>query len=262
MKPASLILLLSFLSTGGVAKETVEIDEPPKNPQEWVEKQSKKREMSPEEFKRFSSDADWFIPPGLRVTAELEEEIYSFNVLAPAYITLTQPARCPKNGNVVLPKGTLLLGDVAIVKTREDVKEKGRANIEIHSAILPNGKSYDIQAIVLSPDGSAGVIGHMTEYQERELASALLLGSVKGVASQLTFGSANINPIIGGAAAEGLNTGTDIVADEASKSVKFSVRVTRRSPCKIAMRAGLILDENPTKRWPSKPLTTQTKTLP
>lgn len=231
-------MLLLFLFVSFVYGET---------PQNWPERRSKELGISTEQFHRFqppnqgflSIPNQWFLPTATKIQAQLENEIYSYNIVAPATAILTEPAICPKNGNVVLPKGTRFFGSVAVVKTREEAEEVGRVNIEFTVCILPNGAQFSCQAMALSWGGAAGVRGKLKNFEDKQLASAILVGGIQGVANSLAFTAAN--PITG-AAAGGLSATTGIISDDASKNVSFSVRVPRGETIDVLIIQPIILD--------------------
>lgn len=112
----------------------------------------------------------WFLPQGFCMSAEIEGKIYSYSPLSyderqtnvPVYAVITEPARCPENGNVVLPKGTRFIGSVTALFG--SAAEVGRISPIFRTAILPNGRSFTVRAVALSPDGSPGIGGKLTRF--------------------------------------------------------------------------------------------------
>jgi hypothetical protein len=125
------------------------------------------------------------IPPGTTAYAELATAVFSFNTKAPAKAKLLQNIYT-KEHKLVMPAGTIFLGTVSTIHSQD------RVNIAFSQAVYPNGETYNINALALSNNGSAGIKGQVN--------SPALVDTLEGVGEavlglgSLFFGGNNSNP--------------------------------------------------------------------
>lgn len=125
------------------------------------------------------------IPPGITVYADLVNAVFSYNALAPAKAELLQDIYS-NTKKIILPKGSVFLGKVSTIHSQN------RVNITFSQVVMPDGKTYQVRAIALSDNGSAGIKG--------QVSSPAALDAVEGVGEavlglgSLFFGGNNANP--------------------------------------------------------------------
>jgi type IV secretory pathway VirB10-like protein len=125
------------------------------------------------------------IPPGTTVYAELTTAVFSFNTKAPVKAKLLQNIYTKKR-KLVMPEGTIFLGTVSTIHSQD------RVNIAFSQAVYPNGETYNINALALSNNGSAGIKGQVN--------SPAFVDTLEGVGEavlglgSLFFGGNNSNP--------------------------------------------------------------------
>ncbi|MHB1697746.1 MAG: TrbI/VirB10 family protein [bacterium] len=125
------------------------------------------------------------IPPGTTVYADLINAVFSYNTLSPAKAELLQDIYS-NTKKIILPKGSVFLGKVSTIHS------DNRVNITFSQVVLPDGKTYQVRAIALSNNGSAGIKG--------QVSSPAALDAVEGVGEavlglgSLFFGGNNANP--------------------------------------------------------------------
>jgi len=191
----------------------------------------------PQVLKTFPSHETWFLPTGTILKASTKNAIFSFNLETPVVAELDEPAICPKTGAVVLPVKTRLIGTASILKSDD------RVNVSFRLLVLPgpSGKEYQIQGIVLHPDGSAGLKGTVKEYKELRLMSSAASGAVLGIGQAV---AATAQPIVGQALGGALTAGADEIQTGVAPKVDVSIEVPPFQKCGIFLMNRLVLDDD------------------
>ncbi len=105
------------------------------------------------------------LPAGTKIPAYLSGTIFSFNVEAP--VTARVSKDIEKDGRVVIPKDSELLGEAGILKSLN------RINVNFHLLIFPDGREMRIRAMALSEDGSSGIKGRVSKHRDVKVLKAL-----------------------------------------------------------------------------------------
>lgn len=199
-------------------------------------------EEIPQVLKTFPSRETWFLPTGTVLKASTKNAIFSFNLETPVIAELDEPAICPKTGAVVLPIKTRFIGTSSILKSDD------RVNITFRLLVLPgpSGKEYQIQGIVLHPDGSAGLKGTVKKYTELRLMSSAASGAVLGIGQAVAATTGQ--PIVGQALGGALTAGAGEMQTGVSQKVDVSIEVPPYQKCGIFLMNRLVLDETGTSR--------------
>lgn len=192
---------------------------------------------TPPVLKAFPSKEMWFLPAGTILKATTKNAIFSFNLETPVVAELDEPAICPKTNAVVLPQGTKLIGTASILKSDD------RVNVNFRLAVLPapSGKEYNIQGLILHPDGSAGLKGTVKEYKEVRLMSSAAAGAVSGVGQAVAATAGQ--PIVGQALGGALSAGASEIQTGMAPKVDVSISVAPFQKCGIFLLNRLILDD-------------------
>lgn len=198
-------------------------------------------EEVPQVLKTFPSKENWFLPSGTVLKGTTQNSIFSFNLESPVVVLLDEPALCPKTNQVVLPQGTKLIGSASILKSDD------RVNVNFRLAVLPapSGKEYQIQGIILYPDGSAGLKGIVKEYKELRLMSSATSGAIGGVGQAVAATAGQ--PIVGQALGGALTAGATEAQDAIGPSVDVSITVSPFQKCGIFLMNRLVLDSETVK---------------
>lgn len=199
-------------------------------------------EEVPDVLRKFSSHETWFLPTGTILKASTKNAIFSFNLETPVVAELDEPAICPKTGAIVLPVKTRLIGTASILKSDD------RVNINFRLLVLPgpSGKEYQIQGIVLHPDGSAGLKGTVKEYKELRLMSSAASGAVLGIGQAVAATSGQ--PIVGQALGGALTAGAGEIQSGVAPKVDVSIEVPPYQKCGIFLMNRVVLDEDRTSK--------------
>ncbi len=164
----------------------------------------------------FPAAETWFLPTGYQVKATIQNAIFSFNLNTPVVAIVDEPAVCPKNGNVIFPKKTRLIGTADILKSDD------RINVRFMVAVLPNGKEFEMGGIALAPDGSAGIKGIIKEYKDVRMMASAVSGALSGVGTVMaaTMGGQSIAAgAIGGALQQGSQQAQEITGTKVDVSI-------------------------------------------
>jgi len=188
-------------------------------------------------LKTFPSKETWFLPTGTILKASTKNAIFSFNLEAPVVAELDEPAICPKTNAVVLPQGTKLIGTASVLKSDD------RVNVEFRLAVLPapSGKEYQIQGLILHPDGSAGLKGTVREYKEVRLMSSAAAGAVSGIGQAVATTAGQ--PIVGQAVGGALTAGATEIQTGMAPKVDVSISVPPYQKCGVFLMNRLVLDD-------------------
>ncbi len=164
----------------------------------------------------FLPEDEWFLTAGQEIRATIQNAIFSFNLQTPIIAIVDEPAICLKNGLVILPKKTRLLGIAEVLKSDD------RVNIKFNVAVLPNGREFEINGIALSSDGSAGIRGEVKEYKDIRLMSSALGGAMSGIGQAMVAtlpGQPLMSGAIGGALTQGAQEAQTISNQKADVSI-------------------------------------------
>ena len=116
---------------------------------------------------------NYFLPTGFTFEAVIEGAIFSYNLLTPTVAIVDE--NITYLNDVVLPKGTRLIGVVQVAHSLD------RINIDFQTVVFPNGQEIKINAMALSPDGSAGVKGKVEQHKDsRRRKSGDEIGARRG----------------------------------------------------------------------------------
>jgi type IV secretory pathway VirB10-like protein len=127
---------------------------------------------------------------------------------------------------MVLPKRTRFIGTVAVIHTLD------RINIDFHTCVFPDGQEIRLNALALSPDGSAGVKGKVEKHTDVFAARVAMKTIVSGVQA----GAALANPSVGNAMALGLTQEAAQTLETPNVKELDSIYVEERAPIKIFLR--------------------------
>lgn len=196
----------------------------------------------PQVLKTFPSKESWFLPSGTILKGTTQNSIFSFNLECPVVVVLDEPALCPKTNAVVLPQGTKLIGTASILKSDD------RVNVNFRLAVLPapSGKEYQIQGIILYPDGSSGLKGVVKEYKELRLMSSAASGAIGGIGQAVAATAGQ--PIVGQALGGALTAGAGEIQTGMAPKVDVSVTVSPFQKCGVFLMNRLVLDDERTSK--------------
>lgn len=194
----------------------------------------------PQVLKTFPSKETWFLPSGTVLKGTTQNSIFSFNLECPVVVVLDEPALCPKTNSVVLPQGTKLIGTASILKSDD------RVNVNFRLAVLPapSGKEYQIQGIILYPDGSSGLKGVVKEYKELRLMSSAASGAIGGIGQAVAATAGQ--PIVGQALGGALTAGAGEIQTGMAPKVDVSITVSPFQKCGVFLMNRLVLDDERT----------------
>ena len=187
-------------------------------------------------LKVFEPVEKWALPSGQEIRATIQNAIFSFNLQTPIVAVVDEPAVNPKNGLVIFPRKTRLLGTADILKSDD------RVNIRFHVAVLPTGREFDISGIALSPDGSAGIRGTVKEYKDVRLMTSAVSGALSGVGQVVTT-SLPGQPLVAGAIGGALTQVAQEAQNISNQKVDVSVSVPPFQKTIIFLTRRLSLDE-------------------
>lgn len=199
---------------------------------------------------KFVPKPNFFLPVGTVIKATTAGAIFSFNVEAPVIAEVDEPTLCPKNGEIIFPKGTKLIGTAGIVKSDD------RVNVTFYLAVYPSPSGFQvpIRGIVLSADGSAGLKGTVKEYKEAKYISSVVSGAMVGV-GQVAVNSPGVSPVVGNALGNVMQTGSQDISQTAVK-VDVSITVPPFQKSSIILLEEVVLDPDvPVKPAPQRPHT-------
>ncbi len=184
----------------------------------------------------FIPSEEWFLPTGSQIKATIQNAIFSFNLQTPVIAVVDEPVICPKNGNVVLPAKTRFIG------TSEILKSDDRVNVKFVICVLPNGQEFEVGAIALSPDGSAGIKGTVKEYKDIRLMSSAASGALLGVGQAVTATMGG-QPIVSGAIGGALTQGAQEAQQITNQKVDVSISVPPFQKTVVFLSRRLVMDE-------------------
>ncbi|MBI2118967.1 MAG: TrbI/VirB10 family protein [Elusimicrobia bacterium] len=191
----------------------------------------------------FMPEDNWFLSAGQEIKATIQNAIFSFNLQTPIIAIVDEPAVCLKNGLIILPKKTRLLG------TAEVLKSDDRVNIRFNIAVLPNGREFEINGIALSPDGSAGIKGEVKEYKDIRLMSSALGGAMSGI-GQAMVATLPGQPIVSGAIGGALTQGAQEAQTISNQKADVSISVPPFQKTLVFLSQRLSLDKHLTNKQP------------
>ncbi len=105
------------------------------------------------------------LPSGTRIPAILSNRIFSFNVEAPVIAVIERDFKW--KDKVVIPKGTKFFGEASVLKSMD------RINVSFRRLIFPDGRQINVQAMILSPDGSGGIKGKVQKHRDVKALKAI-----------------------------------------------------------------------------------------
>jgi len=175
-------------------------------------------EAAPDVLSHFMPQEKWFLPTGHEIKATIQNAIFSFNLQTPVIATVDEPIASPKDGLIILPKKTRLIGTADILKSDD------RVNVRFYIAVLPNGREFGINGIALSPNGSAGIKGIVKEYKDARFMSSALSGAMSGI-GQAVVTTLPGQPIVAGAIGGALSQGSQEAQSFSSQKVDVSISV-------------------------------------
>ena len=177
----------------------------------------------------------WFLPAGHEIKATIQNAIFSFNLQTPVIAVLDESALCPRDGRVILPKKTRLLGTADILKSDD------RVNIRFTIAVLPNGREFELNGIALSPDGSAGIKGTVKEYKDARFMSSALSGAMGGMGQAIATTLPG-QPLVAGAIGGALSQGAQEAQTISNQKVDVSISVPPFQKTHVFLSHRLSLD--------------------
>lgn len=124
------------------------------------------------------------IPQGTVLNAYTKYKIFSYNTSVPVIAVLS--GSYYYGGKAVLKKGDKIFGTVSVKHSLN------RLNINFSKIIETSGKSIDIDAIAMMPDGSGGVAGDIHNHYAGNILTSIAQGVV-GAASIFVGGGSGIN---------------------------------------------------------------------
>lgn len=143
------------------------------------------------------------IPMGTEIRATIHQSIVSSDLEVPVIAIIQQDFL--KDGKVVIPKRSKLLGKSSILQT------ENRLNIHFYRLVTPDQKEIPFSGIALMPDGSAGLVGKLHRKpgsRGGSIAAAAALGASGAFMPQgNSFGNAFARGAHSGAVSE---TGRDL----------------------------------------------------
>lgn len=116
----------------------------------------------------------YFLHTGFTFDAVLKTAIFSYNTNTP--VIAETEFDTSFLDNVMIPKGTKLIGTSAIEKT------DNRVNVNFHTMVFPNGEEIHFNGLALWTDGSAGIIGKVDK-KKSVLPAKVLLSAASAAAS-------------------------------------------------------------------------------
>ena len=188
-------------------------------------------------LKQFVPKENVFLPSGTILRGTIMGAVFSFNIAVPIVINLDEPALCPKNNYVVFPRNTRLLATGNVLKSDD------RVNMTVYRVILPSpsGKEFEVNGMVLSPDGTAGVKGTKKEYKDARYMSSAASGALSGVGQII---ASQASPIAAGAAGGVISSGAADVNAVGTKQVDVSISIPPQQKVTVFLTERLIMDKN------------------
>ncbi len=105
------------------------------------------------------------LPSGTKVSALLEDRVFSFNVAAPVLAIV--PKDFKWDGKTIIPKGSKFLGEANVLKSVD------RINVNFDLLILPDGSELRVRAMALAEDGASGVRGKVDKHGDTKVLKAI-----------------------------------------------------------------------------------------
>ena len=124
------------------------------------------------------------IPQGTVINAYTKYKIFSYNTSVP--VIASAVSGYYSGGKAVFKKGTEFFGTVSVKHSLN------RLNINFDKIIEQSGKSLDIDAIAMMPDGSGGVKGDVHNHYAGNILTSIAQGIV-GAASIFVGGGSSVN---------------------------------------------------------------------
>ncbi len=150
-----------------------------------MQKRVEKLKETSAEYKRTNEDGDAVImPEGTVLDAYTKYKIFSYDAAVPVIAILSE--NCFYRGRAVLKKGDKFFGTVSVKHSLN------RLNINFNKIIETSGKSVDIDAIAMMPDGSGGVKGDVHRHYAGSILASIAEGVV-GAASIFAGGGSGVN---------------------------------------------------------------------
>ena len=193
---------------------------------------------SPDVLTQFMPRETWFLPTGQEIKATIQNAIFSFNLQTPVIATVDDPVTSPKDGTIILPRKTRLIGTADILKSDD------RVNVRFSIAVLPNGREFELVGIALSPDGSAGIKGTVKEYKDARFMSSALSGAMSGM-GQAVVAMLPGQPIVAGALGGALVQGAQEAETISNQKVDVSISVPPFQKTFVFLSRRLVLDDIP-----------------
>ena len=108
----------------------------------------------------------------------------------------------------------------------------------------PSGKEYQIQGIILYPDGSSGLKGVVKDYKELRLMSSAASGAIGGIGQAVAATAGQ--PIVGQALGGALTAGAGEIQTGMAPKVDVSITVSPFQKCGVFLMNRLVLDDERT----------------
>lgn len=146
-------------------------------------------------------------PPGTVVSATMSSPISSDFARVGDRFNATLGAPIASGGNVILPAGSQMEGQVVMVKPAGRAGKNGELEVRFTSAMLPNGQRVPLSARVQTEDGTGIIKGGSTAGRFGRAAVTTGVGAGLGAALGTAMG-----PLSGGGVGRGAIYGTALGA--------------------------------------------------
>jgi hypothetical protein len=146
-------------------------------------------------------------PPGTVVSATLSSPVSSDFARVGDRFNATLAAPIASGGNVILPAGSQMEGQVVMVKPAGRAGKNGELDIRFTSAMLPNGQRVPLSAKIQTEDGTGIIRGGSTAGRLGRAAVTTGVGAGLGAALGTAMG-----PLSGGGVGRGAIYGTALGA--------------------------------------------------
>jgi type IV secretory pathway VirB10-like protein len=146
-------------------------------------------------------------PPGTVVSATLSSPVSSDFARVGDRFSATLGSPIASGGNVILPAGSQMEGQVVMVKPAGRAGKNGELDIRFTSALLPNGQRVPLSAKIQTEDGTGIIRGGSTAGRFGRAAVTTGVGAGLGAALGTAMG-----PLSGGGVGRGAIYGTALGA--------------------------------------------------